>query len=69
MRHLWAAVLDWQVWLHILIYMSIIAPCKSPFKPASLRLALSLVSQYMESRCSFRKFVEFLHFGTYNTPS
>ncbi|KIM36238.1 hypothetical protein M413DRAFT_31834 [Hebeloma cylindrosporum] len=26
MRHLWAAVCDWQVWLHILIYMSIIAP-------------------------------------------
>lgn len=26
MRHFWAAVCDWQVWLHILIYMSIIAP-------------------------------------------
>lgn len=26
MRHLWAAVKDWQVWLHILIYMSVIAP-------------------------------------------
>ncbi|KAJ3565341.1 hypothetical protein NP233_g7691 [Leucocoprinus birnbaumii] len=26
MRHLRAAVSDWQVWLHILIYMSIIAP-------------------------------------------
>ncbi|KAF8816104.1 MFS general substrate transporter [Phlegmacium glaucopus] len=26
MRHLKAALTDWQVWLHILIYMSIIAP-------------------------------------------
>ncbi|KAK2466573.1 hypothetical protein APHAL10511_001435 [Amanita phalloides] len=26
MRHFWAALLDWQVWLHILIYMSTIAP-------------------------------------------
>jgi len=26
MRHFWAAVSDWQVWLHILIYMSIIGP-------------------------------------------
>lgn len=26
MRHFWSAVGDWQVWLHILIYMSIIAP-------------------------------------------
>ncbi|KAF7315948.1 MFS general substrate transporter [Mycena indigotica] len=25
-RHLWQAVSDWQVWLHILIYMSIIGP-------------------------------------------
>ncbi|KAF8883084.1 MFS general substrate transporter [Gymnopilus junonius] len=26
MRHLWAAMVDWQVWLHILIYMSIVGP-------------------------------------------
>jgi sugar phosphate permease len=26
MRHLWAAILDWQVWLHILVYMSIVGP-------------------------------------------
>ncbi|KAG6846163.1 hypothetical protein H0H93_015663, partial [Arthromyces matolae] len=26
MRHLWSALGDWQVWLHILIYMSIIGP-------------------------------------------
>ncbi|KAF8884550.1 MFS general substrate transporter [Gymnopilus junonius] len=26
MRHLWAAMTDWQVWLQILIYMSIIGP-------------------------------------------
>ncbi|KAF8153406.1 MFS general substrate transporter [Crassisporium funariophilum] len=25
-RHFWSAVTDWQVWLHILIYMSVIAP-------------------------------------------
>uniref|UniRef100_A0A8H7XRE6 MFS general substrate transporter n=1 Tax=Psilocybe cubensis TaxID=181762 RepID=A0A8H7XRE6_PSICU len=26
MRHLWAAITDWQVWLHVLAYMSIIGP-------------------------------------------
>jgi sugar phosphate permease len=26
MRHLWAAILDWQVWVHILVYMSIVGP-------------------------------------------
>ncbi|KAF8624703.1 hypothetical protein AX17_007034 [Amanita inopinata Kibby_2008] len=26
MRHFWSALTDWQVWLHILIYMSVIAP-------------------------------------------
>ncbi|KAF9044938.1 MFS general substrate transporter [Panaeolus papilionaceus] len=26
MKHLVSAILDWQVWLHILVYMSIIAP-------------------------------------------
>lgn len=26
MRHLWSALSDWQVWLHILIYMSVVAP-------------------------------------------
>lgn len=26
MRHFWSAVSDWQVWLHVLIYMSIIGP-------------------------------------------
>ncbi|KAI0073057.1 MFS general substrate transporter [Panus rudis PR-1116 ss-1] len=26
MRHLWSSFLDWQTWLHILIYMSIIGP-------------------------------------------
>ncbi|KAF8240133.1 MFS general substrate transporter [Tricholoma matsutake] len=26
MRHFWAALGDWQVWLHILIYMSVIGP-------------------------------------------
>ena len=26
MRHVWAAFKDWQVWLHILVYMSIIGP-------------------------------------------
>ncbi|KAH7908986.1 MFS general substrate transporter [Hygrophoropsis aurantiaca] len=25
-RHVWAAFADWQVWLHILVYMSIVAP-------------------------------------------
>ena len=27
-RYVWAAFKDWQVWLHILIYMSIVGPCK-----------------------------------------
>lgn len=26
MRHLLSALADWQVWLHILVYMSIIGP-------------------------------------------
>ncbi|KAF8632835.1 hypothetical protein AX15_001665 [Amanita polypyramis BW_CC] len=26
MRHFWAAALDWQVWLHVLIYLSIATP-------------------------------------------
>lgn len=26
LRHVWAAFSDWQVWLHILIYMSIVGP-------------------------------------------
>nr|GAT49245.1 predicted protein [Mycena chlorophos] len=26
MRHIWQALSDWQVWLHILIYMSVIGP-------------------------------------------
>ncbi|THH12739.1 hypothetical protein EW146_g7411 [Bondarzewia mesenterica] len=25
-RHVWSALIDWQVWLHILVYMSIIGP-------------------------------------------
>ncbi|KAF8876866.1 major facilitator superfamily domain-containing protein [Infundibulicybe gibba] len=25
-RHVWAALSDWQVWLHILIYMSVVVP-------------------------------------------
>lgn len=28
LRHVWAAFKDWQIWLHILIYMSIIGPCE-----------------------------------------
>ena len=27
LRHIWETLGDWQVWLHILIYMSVIAPC------------------------------------------
>ena len=26
MRHIWETLLDWQVYAHILVYMSIIAP-------------------------------------------
>ncbi|KAF5328380.1 hypothetical protein D9619_013264 [Psilocybe cf. subviscida] len=25
-RHFWAALTDWQIWLHILVYMSVVAP-------------------------------------------
>ncbi|KAH8091641.1 MFS general substrate transporter [Cristinia sonorae] len=36
MRHLISALMDWQIWLHILIYMSIIGPVYgiSPFLPS-----------------------------------
>lgn len=61
MRHFWAAVLDWQVWLHILIYMSIIAPCKSSSNWVHC-VGSEPLFQYMELPCSFRKFVEFLTF-------
>ncbi|TFK52770.1 MFS general substrate transporter [Heliocybe sulcata] len=26
MRHVWAAFTDWQIWIHIIVYMSVIAP-------------------------------------------
>ncbi|OBZ76243.1 hypothetical protein A0H81_02952 [Grifola frondosa] len=26
MRHLWQALTDWQIWLHLLVYMSVVAP-------------------------------------------
>ncbi|EIM87019.1 MFS general substrate transporter [Stereum hirsutum FP-91666 SS1] len=26
LRHLWAALTDWQVWLHILVYISVVGP-------------------------------------------
>lgn len=42
MRHVWAAFKDWQVWLHILIYMSIVGPGKCPAK-ASLRQSCTLM--------------------------
>ncbi len=29
LRHIWETLLDWQVWAHILIYMSIITPRES----------------------------------------
>lgn len=29
MRHFWAVLSDWQLWLHILIYMSVVGPRKS----------------------------------------
>ena len=63
MRHLWAALSDWQVWLHILVYMSIIAPrmsfrstfvCTPPRAYAALR-------QCTESRYSYRKYRALLY--------
>ncbi|KAF7315092.1 hypothetical protein MIND_00023400 [Mycena indigotica] len=31
MRHFWEAVTDWQVWVHMLVYMSVITNRKLPF--------------------------------------
>ena len=39
-RYVRAALLDWQVWLHILVYMSIITPRKA-FRYLSLSLAVA----------------------------
>ncbi len=43
MRHIWETLLDWQVWLHILVYMSIIAPCKFTSNALAHSLACSLM--------------------------
>ncbi|KAM5545391.1 hypothetical protein V8D89_001004 [Ganoderma adspersum] len=42
-RHIWETLLDWQVWLHILVYMSIIAPLYgiSLFLPFGFSTAIS----------------------------
>ncbi|KAI0708311.1 MFS general substrate transporter [Earliella scabrosa] len=42
-RHIWETLLDWQVWAHILIYMSIIAPLYgiSLFLPFGFSTAIS----------------------------
>ncbi|KAI0649688.1 MFS general substrate transporter [Trametes meyenii] len=42
-RHIWETLLDWQVWMHILIYMSIIAPLYgiSLFLPFGFTTAIS----------------------------
>lgn len=28
LKYVWAAFADWQTWLHILVYMSVVAPRK-----------------------------------------
>jgi len=40
MRHLWAAFTDWQIYMHILVYMSIIGPraCFRVFRDVMLKL-------------------------------
>ena len=59
MRHIWETLLDWQVWLHILIYMSIIAPRKPlPYSVYSL-LKDGLCAQCTESPCSCRELLAF----------
>ncbi|THH06989.1 hypothetical protein EW145_g3695 [Phellinidium pouzarii] len=35
MRYVWAALRDWQVWLHVLIYMSIITPRELTYSPSA----------------------------------
>ena len=60
-RHIWETLLDWQVWLHILVYMSIIAPRKFTFALVCPRGILThadtiaTLRQCTVSRCSCRK--------------
>ncbi len=58
LRHIWETLLDWQVWAHILIYMSIITPCESSLGPISLferSLTAYIPAQCTASLCSSRK--------------
>ena len=55
MRHIWETLLDWQVWLHILIYMSIIAPRKRLPSPVCSLLKDGPCAQCTESPCSCRE--------------
>ncbi|KAI8996642.1 MFS general substrate transporter [Trametes punicea] len=43
LRHIWETLLDWQIWLHILVYMSIVAPLYgiSLFLPFGFTTAIS----------------------------
>ena len=58
LRHIWETLLDWQVWAHILIYMSIIAPRESlPSALCALRgyIDMAQFAQRTASHCSFRE--------------
>jgi hypothetical protein len=64
MRYLWAAFADWQVWLHILVYMSVVGPREFLLTMKSFQSGKVLMihfGQYTESVCSYRKF--FPHVG------
>lgn len=42
-QYVWQALKDWQVWLQILVYFCIVAPCELPYScPLSLETLIGL---------------------------
>jgi hypothetical protein len=46
MKYIYAAFTDWQVWLHIMVYFSIVAPSKSSYYFIGRRLTRELTTDY-----------------------
>ena len=60
MRHFVAAVLDWQVWLQIVVYFSVITPCAYCLPVCHLLEWLLMDCVYLQctgSHCSCRKYL------------
>ena len=55
MRHIRETLLDWQVYLHILIYMSVITPRECLVNLAVPRIAFRPLVQCLVSHCSCRE--------------